>query len=201
MLEKKVNKMNVSLKREYFSSNISENEGNLKETWRTINKLFNKRSKTTKISSLKVDGQEITDTQQISNSINDFFCNIGEELSEKIPNHTNPLLDGQYNVNPSNAAFKFRPIVPGEIIRDMNTFKTSNGSGLDGISSFFLKLAMPVVANSLSILFNKSIEHGVFLIAGKLPELVLFTRLVQLMRGPTIGLYLCYRLFLDYLKS
>ena len=44
----------------------------------------------------------------------------------------------------------------------MNTFKTSNGSGLDGISSFFLKLAMPVVANSLSILFNKSIEHGVF---------------------------------------
>ena len=44
----------------------------------------------------------------------------------------------------------------------MNTFRTTNGSGLDGISSFFLKLAMPVVANSLCILFNKSIEHGVF---------------------------------------
>ena len=33
---------------------------------------------------------------------------------------------------------------------------------IDGISSFFLKLAMPAVANSLCILFNKSIGHWVF---------------------------------------
>ena len=109
--------------------------------------------------------------------------------SEKIPNHTNPLLDGQYTANPSNAAFKFRSIVPGAIIRDMNTFRTTNGSGLDGISSFFLKLAIPVVANSLCILFNM----GFFLIAERQLELLLFTRLVQLMRGPTIGLYRYYR--------
>ena len=45
-------------------------------------------------------------------------------------------------------------------------FKNSNSSSLDGISSFFLRLAMPVVTNSLCTLFNtllsKSIEHQVF---------------------------------------
>ena len=32
--------------------------------------------------------------------------------------------------------------------------KTTNGFGVDSISSFFVKLALPVVENSLTVLFN-----------------------------------------------
>ena len=46
----------------------------------------------------------------------------------------------------------------------MNTLKTSHGSGHDGIASFYLKIALPVVGRSLCDLFNKS------LFAGKFPE-------------------------------
>ena len=42
--------------------------------------------------------------------------------------------------------------------------KTSHGSGHDGIASFYLKIALPVVGGSLCNLFNKS------LFAGKFPE-------------------------------
>ena len=42
--------------------------------------------------------------------------------------------------------------------------KTSHGSGHDGIASFYLKIALPVVGGSLYDLFNKSLP------AGKCPE-------------------------------
>ena len=44
----------------------------------------------------------------------------------------------------------------------MGKFKASQGSGLDGISSFFLKVGMPVLAESLSQLFNMSMFLGLF---------------------------------------
>ena len=46
----------------------------------------------------------------------------------------------------------------------LNKMKTSNGSGHDGIESFSLKIALPVVGRSLSDRLNKS------LFAGKFPE-------------------------------
>ena len=72
-LRNKVTKRNKEAKRAYFMNKIHTSEGNLKETWKTINKLVNKRSKTTNISSLNVDGNSVTDAVGIANSMNQFF--------------------------------------------------------------------------------------------------------------------------------
>ena len=40
--------------------------------------------------------------------------------------------------------------------------KTSFGSGLDDISSFFIKLALPVIARPLAYLFSFSLQSGIF---------------------------------------
>ena len=44
----------------------------------------------------------------------------------------------------------------------MNKSKTSHGSGLGGISSSLLKTGMPILAQSLSQLFNLSFSLGLF---------------------------------------
>ena len=80
----------------------------MKETWSTINKLIKKRSKTTKIQTLKADGITIFDSKEIANSMNQFFSTVGEELSNDIPETVNPLLKVEYNVNPKNATFRLR---------------------------------------------------------------------------------------------
>ena len=49
-----INRENNRLKRVYFSRKIYENDGNIKETWNTINKLVDRRSKTTEIPYLDV---------------------------------------------------------------------------------------------------------------------------------------------------
>ena len=71
--------MNKEAKRAYFMNKFRASEGNLKETWKIINKRVDKRSKTTNTSSLNVDGNSVTDRVGIANSMNQIFCNVGDE--------------------------------------------------------------------------------------------------------------------------
>ena len=72
-LRNKATKMNKEAKTAYFSDKLHVSQGELKETWATINKLVNKRSKTSNITALDVDGQTIDDPVRMANSMNDFF--------------------------------------------------------------------------------------------------------------------------------
>ena len=65
-----VNNLNVSLKKQYFNNKIIEHKGNMKETWKINNELFNKRSKSTNITSLKDWDVEIGGKREISNVVN-----------------------------------------------------------------------------------------------------------------------------------
>ena len=47
--QNKVNSLNIQLKKQYFSTKISECKGNMKVSWKTINELLNKRSKSCNI--------------------------------------------------------------------------------------------------------------------------------------------------------
>ena len=71
-----VNKQNKTLKRQYFTEKIRRCEGDMKETWKTINQLVNKRSKTTNVSSLQDDNKILTSSDEIAESMNQYFCNI-----------------------------------------------------------------------------------------------------------------------------
>ena len=158
----KVNKLNTDLKREFFTNKIASEKGDLRNTWKTINTVLNKKSKTTQIAALQVDGRQVYDNDSIAESMNRFFCSIGNTLSDKIPKTSNPLLENEYSVNPQNLRFKFDAINRSQLERVFGNFKTSKGSGPDGIANYFLKIGLPVIAVSLCDIFNLSIATGVF---------------------------------------
>ena len=118
------------------------NKGNIKETWKTINQLVNKRSKTTDISTIREGDRVISDPTEIADSMNQFFCSVGKDLSDKIPNKENPLLTGNYGERKKDVEkFAFIPVNPENVMKGCKDFKTSNGYGTDFISLFFLKVA------------------------------------------------------------
>ena len=131
-----------------------------KESWKTINELLNKRSKSSSIDCLKVSDSETVCKKEISNKMNTLFCSVGKDLADKIDPVSNPLILGHYKVNPFKAEFRFRTIEVKEI-RDAFV-KTAKSFGTDNISSYFLKLALPFIENSLAFLFNTSIETSQF---------------------------------------
>ena len=158
----RVNTLNVQLKKEYYTNKISACEGNMKESWKTINELLNKRSKSSNIDCLKESDSETVCKKEISNKMNSFFCSVGKDLADKIDPVSNPLLSGDYEVNPDKAEFHFRTIEVQEIRDAFAKVKTAKSFGTDNISSYFLKLALPFIENSLAFLFNTSIETSQF---------------------------------------
>ena len=61
----KINSMNIQLKKKYFTDKISENQGNMKESWKAVNELLGKRSKTSNIGCLKDSCTEIVQKKDI----------------------------------------------------------------------------------------------------------------------------------------
>ena len=134
----------------------------MKETWKTTNALLNKRCKSTNITSITVGDIEINEKREISNTMNDYFCTIGNELAIKIDRSPNPLLVGDYRINEGNKTMKFTKINEQHIRDAIGKIKTSKGFGNDNISRYFLKLALPYIIKSLAYLFNKPLEERVF---------------------------------------
>ena len=103
--------MNTQLKREYFSEKITQFPGDIKKTWKTINQVINKKLNTTVVPNLTVDGQTISGNKEIASSMNEYFCSIGNKLSEKIPYKANPLLSGEYPFETPPLSFSFSAIM------------------------------------------------------------------------------------------
>ena len=82
-IRSKANALNTKLKKRHFTDKILSCEENVKETLTIINKLINKRSKTTIITSLRVDDKTITKPDLTAESMNKYFCSVGEQLGRQ----------------------------------------------------------------------------------------------------------------------
>ena len=134
----------------------------MKESWKTINLLFNKRSKSTNIDLLRDQNNTISNKGEISQSMNSFFCSIGKDLASNIEDGHDPLIFCDYFLNSDAAKFAFKSIHAEQIKEAIGKLKTSKSFGDDGISSYFLKLAMPFIEDSLVYIFNTSLETSQF---------------------------------------
>ena len=121
-----------------------------------------KKSKTTNISFINMEGKHISTSAGVIESMNDSFCTIGETLSKKIPRANNHLFKNDYEVNPQKSMFSFHVIDTSQLGRVFGKLKTSKGCGNDGIASSFLKIALPVISESLCDIFNLSVATGCF---------------------------------------
>ena len=158
----KVNALNTQQKKDYYNNRIFASKGNMKESWKTINELLDKRSKSSNIDSLKESGSEIVHRKDIPDAMNNYFCSVGKDLADEISPVANPLLSGDLEMNKTKAKFHFRTTEVQEIRDAFAKVKTAKSFGIGNISSYFLKLALTFIENSLAFMFNTSIETSMF---------------------------------------
>ena len=82
----------------------------MKETWKTINQLFNKRSKSTNIDLLRDQNKTISNKGEISQSMNNFFCSIGKDLASTIEGGYDLLIFCDYFSSSTAAKFTFKSV-------------------------------------------------------------------------------------------
>ena len=129
---------NEVAKTNYYKTSL-ENSTNSKDSWKIINKLLNKKSKTTSINEHTINNNKITGDKNITNEFNNFFCKIGPQLAENIPQSD---FDPLHYLIPGANAFEFKNITRAELVSVLKKVKASKAPGLDKISSKVLKVSV-----------------------------------------------------------
>ena len=96
----------------HFIHCFEKTTSNPQEMWKTINKLLNKKSKTTIISEIKTENGSFTDPKEITNVLNEYFCNIGCNLAQNL--ESTSVQPSSY-VDQRETEFKLDPVTEAEL--------------------------------------------------------------------------------------
>lgn len=150
---------------------INENQTNSRKLWAMAKgKLGTEKVKDTLTDKLVLDnGAVIMGDENIANTLNEFFVNIGHDITKNL----NPTTSHRHYLrNVVTFPFTFHTItsnVTSKIIKSMENKLTQ---GIDSMSNQMIKLIMPSIADPLTVVINKSLREGVFPDAMKLAKIV-----------------------------
>ena len=118
------NTLNTQIKKKYDNEKVTACKGDIKASWRVINEIIDKKSKSTNIDYIRNYRQEICSNNEIANLMNDYFCTTGAGLAKNIEETVNPLLSGKSQIKSSIPKFRFRSIMVQDIKKAIAKFTT-----------------------------------------------------------------------------
>ena len=158
------NRANNEIKRakqHYFTNNLELHKHDMKKTWKLINDLNSRHYRTSSyIKEVKIDDQIVNSPNQLAETFNTYFSNVGSNLSDKIPSSadSNP----EDYLDPTDETFSLQFPSVNTVTRLLKTIDEKKSAGLDNIPNKLLKIAAEVVAPSLTKIFIQSIITGIF---------------------------------------
>ena len=138
----------------YYINLINESKGNSSKLWKAVNEALPDHP-SNPITSLNHNGMSVTSSTGIASAFDDFFTNIGSNLSKKFSSSPTILINiykVRYQTEISHAC------VRGELGR----LKLNKAISLDKISVRLPKDSADIITPSLTYLFNLSIKSSVF---------------------------------------
>ena len=134
-------------------------KNDIQKTWIVINNTLNNNSRSSRQSEFIVNNNKLTDPGDIANVFNDYFSNIGHQLSDKIqsPHHYS-----DYLYNQVESHLQLKPISEIDIDNLINDLKNKAGYGHDEISNKLIKRSGPALIKSLTLMVNQMLFTGIF---------------------------------------
>ena len=156
----KTNKIIQKAKSEHFKSIINSNINNPKQLWKSVNIIRGKGSKTTNISSLNQGDDTVVGDKNIAETLNSYFVNVGPSLSGDLPESEKSYVD--YVQYSANTTFTFNDITENDTLKLLQGLKTSKAAGPDKRSARLVKDSAEVICQTLTLIFNRSLQQGIF---------------------------------------
>ena len=165
-------------KKLYYFDKCSEYKKNMKKLWKLINSVCSKNNdKSTAIDCLKIDNILHYTGSKITNEFGQYFSNVGKNCAEKLKS-SNTHINEYLKLIPENEKSIFwAPCSKEEISKIISSLPNKTSSGFDNISNVLLKKLQPSVLDALEIIFNDSIQTGVF------PSIMKHAEIVPLFKG------------------
>ena len=120
------------------------------------------------------DGKEIKDNSEIADTLNNYFADIGKNLSDNIPSIKKSFKD--YLNNPTPASIFLRPTNLVEVRKEIDKLK-SKKSTLDKFKIDVIKLVKNEIIEGLAIIINLSVLEG------KVPDLLKVAKIIPVYKN------------------
>ena len=135
----------------YYSSKLTKNHNNIKNTWAIINKVINTNKK--EINSLH---------NPTSIEFNDYFSSIGPTLAKQIINEpSNESIYSIMNENTKESLFLL-PTTLTEIQKEISNTKIKYSTDFNDINMYIIKNISTEICPIITHLFNRSLSDGYF---------------------------------------
>ena len=167
------NRLKRAAKKEYYLNLLIEYKNDSKKLWGVLNKVIGKtRIKLDLPEKIKDENNlVISGNQAIADTFCRFFTSVGPKLARSIPKPTKEY-DAYLNKLVCNKTFFMTPTDESEILGIIKLLPNKSSSGYDNISNILLKQLAPSICKPLCIIFNKSMQEGIFPQDMKLAEVV-----------------------------
>ena len=145
----------------YYEAKFEEFKNDSKKTWNLINNIVKPSSRLNKsdIEKIIVDDEEIGDSVKMSSAFNEFFVNIGSDISRTVncqPHAHKEYLRGNY----PNSIY-FSPVSSSEVNNLICSLK-NKPSHFNCIPARALKCIRGIISPVICNIINRSISSGVF---------------------------------------
>ena len=156
----KVNFLCEKAQNEYYYQKIQKGKDTLKALWDIAGTILNpkKSRKNTVIESLKINSKIIHDKQEICNTINDFFSNIGKNLADNIEAKTDYKT---YLRAPNPNSMALLLTNTDEVKKIISNLKTNKAAGDDNVRPGLLKRCWESLTKPITHIINLSFSTGI----------------------------------------
>ena len=150
-------------KQNHYQEQCIKYKSNTKRLWKMVNQITSTHNdKSTVINSIKVGNVEFTKPKDVTNKLGDYFSSIGSNLANKTgvsKKNVNFYID---QITKNNKSIFLEPCTVEEITRIINNIPNKKSSGYDGVSNALLKDLRDELLVPLTVVFNESLNQGVF---------------------------------------
>lgn len=154
----------------HYNHYFEECKSNIKKVWQGINELIRNKKSENRINQINSNNSIINDPKAISNSLNDFFVNVGPTTDREIPrspqsplSFMGPRILADFNINATTIQ---------EVMILLYQLDDAKSTGPDNIPIKLIKTAAPQIAHLLVNIFNASITQGQFPSLMKLAKVI-----------------------------
>ena len=159
---KTLKKLIRQAKIQYYADQFDKNKSNIRHTWSTIKEILNKcKDKKDFPAFFTLNGENIEDKTEISNTFNIFFASVGANLSNSIEYNGTKTISS-FLKQRVISSFDFECISTTDVEKIVQNLASKNSSGHDGISARFPKRILETITLPLTHIINQSLCTGIF---------------------------------------
>ncbi len=138
----------------YYKGEFEKVKHDPKQAWKTVNKILNRKQESREINCLETQRGQISHPAELAECFNNYFTDIGPDIAKNIDSGDRNFKD---YITTTSSSFNFQTVSESNVYRLLLSLNPRKSTGTDKIPAKIIRIAAPVITNSLTKTFNMAI--------------------------------------------